>query len=64
MTLGTISDDEETSNVHVMPLGDLREHVSSCDCWCHPQPDIEDETVIVHNSMDGRERLEAGTLLH
>lgn len=44
---------------HVFPINDLREHqVDGGDCWCHP---VEDEDgVIVHNSMDGREKFETG----
>ena len=43
---------------HVLPINDLREHKESKDCWCIP---IEDEDgVIVHNSMDGREKYETG----
>ena len=48
-----------TECLHVVPVNDLREH--SCDkdkpCWCKP---IEDEGVIVHNSMDQRELYETG----
>lgn len=44
---------------HVVPINDLREH--SCDvdkpCWCNPS---NDDGVIVHNSMDGREKFETG----
>jgi hypothetical protein len=45
---------------HVMPENDLREHVMSADCWCHPAVDEEYENVLVHNSMDGREAFETG----
>lgn len=41
---------------HVIPLDDLRPH-SLTDCWCQP---FDDEGVIVHNSMDQRERYERG----
>ena len=48
---------------HVVPVGDLREH--SCDreeCWCRPR--VEDGDffgyVVVHNSVDGREKYETG----
>jgi hypothetical protein len=41
---------------HVYPVNDLREH-SVEDCWCHP---TDDEGVMVHNSLDGREFYERG----
>ena len=40
---------------HVVPMGDLRPHKSSRDCWCKPTPHDEEPSVWVHNSMDGRE---------
>lgn len=46
--------------VHVMPVEDLREHVCGDDCWCSP---TDDEGVIIHNSMDGREFFERGERL-
>ena len=42
---------------HVIPINDLKEHKESIDCWCNPN--IEDE-IVVHNSMDGREKYETG----
>lgn len=45
---------------HVMPIGDLREHETSRDCWCHPVEDEEHEDVFIHTSMDGREAFETG----
>lgn len=48
--------------VHVYPVDDLRAHdTSGRDCWCRPR--VEDEgghQIVVHNSMDGRERYETG----
>lgn len=46
--------------LHVIPVGDLREHEASVDCWCHPTPDEEEPSVYIHHSMDGRERVETG----
>jgi hypothetical protein len=45
--------------LHVVPIDDLREHSTDSDkpCWCHPE---EEDGVIVHNSMDGREKFETG----
>lgn len=44
------------SNVHVVPLNDIREHEDSEMCWCNPN--LEDG-VWIHKSMDGRELLES-----
>lgn len=41
---------------HVYPLYDLRDHVPQ-DCWCYP---TDDDGLIIHNSMDGRELYESG----
>lgn len=47
---------------HVYPVNDLDEHaVDNCfdECRCHPR--VQEESngyVIVHNSFDGRERME------
>lgn len=49
---------------HVIPLGDLREHQDTADCWCCP--DVHDEEagqMIVHHAMDGREAYETGQRL-
>jgi len=52
--------------IHVMPLGDLREHQASQQCWCHPELDDESGlggNIWVHNSLDGRELYERGERL-
>lgn len=48
--------------MHVIPRGDLREHVSREDCWCHPEHDEESGIVplLIHHSADGREDFESG----
>ena len=46
--------------VHVVPFGDLREHIASLNCWCKPIEDDEWPGVWVHNSMDRREDFENG----
>ena len=43
---------------HVIPVDDLRPHDPSQSCWCRPYLDADDDRVIVHNSMDGREMIE------
>jgi hypothetical protein len=49
---------------HVQPIDDLREHEDSAQCWCRPSVEEEEEgTLIVHNSMDGREAFESGERL-
>lgn len=43
-------------NFHVIPLGDLKKHAKSFDCWCNPG--IRNEFapfVVVHKSADKRE---------
>jgi hypothetical protein len=42
---------------HVIPVDDLREHHASLECWCGP---VEDDGVVVHNALDGREAYERG----
>lgn len=46
--------------VHFVPMGDIREHVSSIHCWCRPQEVGEDYWE--HNALDQRERYEEGEL--
>jgi hypothetical protein len=41
---------------HVYPVNDLREH-SVTNCWCEP---VDDDGIMVHNSLDGRELYERG----
>lgn len=46
--------------MHVYPLNDFREHeTDGRDCWCGPRIDDEDG-IVVHNSLDGREHYETG----
>lgn len=45
-----------TNVAHVYPVNDLRRH-SLRDCWCRP---VDDQGVILHNSLDGRESYETG----
>jgi hypothetical protein len=52
--------DKMPKRIHVYPLNDLRDHLIGDDdeCWCNPVPDSEYPTLLVHNSMDGREQYE------
>lgn len=52
---------------HVSPIDDLRPHLTTKYsetgelCWCRPEvQELEDRTLIIHNSMDGREQFETG----
>jgi hypothetical protein len=47
---------------HVFPVEDLRKHVTDqgFDCWCKPLPHEDDDSIVLHNSMDGREAFETG----
>lgn len=51
------------ANIHVAPLDDLKPHVLSVDCWCRPQIDDEEDSILNHRSMDGREAFESGERL-
>lgn len=45
---------------HVYPLNDFRDHdTDDKNCWCHPYIDDED-MLVIHNAMDGREHVENG----
>lgn len=45
---------------HVMPTDDIKCHHADSSCWCRPYVDIVDDTVLIHNSLDGREEYESG----
>lgn len=49
---------DDMSGGHVEPIDDLKEHIidSETPCWCHPA--IDDDGLVVHNSMDQRELYE------
>jgi hypothetical protein len=56
---------DSRTDIHVLPLNDLREHVEVRTCWCAPgleqvrHEDGRKACVLVrHNSMDGRELVE------
>ena len=40
---------------HVMPIGDLHEHIADPKCFCKP---TDDDGVWVHHSLDKREEFE------
>lgn len=43
--------------IHIVPVGDLREHITTEPCWCDPSPYANDrgELRLVHNALDGRD---------
>lgn len=43
-----------------MPIDDLKEHEASENCWCKPKTE---GSVLIHNSMDEREKYEEGERL-
>lgn len=54
---------ETDDEVHVVPIGDTREHVCSKDCWCEPEEDDEEPDIWLHNAADGRLAFETGERL-
>lgn len=48
--------------LHVVPLGDLRDHDAESCCWCRPTEDDEQPGVWHHHALDGREKYESGEL--
>lgn len=47
-------------SAQVYPVDDLKEHVvSGRVCWCEPEYDVVYD-VVIHNSMDQREKFETG----
>lgn len=40
---------------HVIPLGDMREHITDTSCWCDPTQDDEQEHLYIHHAADRRE---------
>jgi len=49
------------TEIHCIPVNDLRPHDLASNCWCHPK-DLG-EGVFSHNSLDGRESYENGRKL-
>ncbi len=47
---------------HVYPLNEFKDHnTDSKECWCQPEYD-EEFDVVIHNSLDQREKYETGEL--
>ena len=54
-----------TTAVHIRPINDLKHHIESVDCPCHPKVEMvynsiieEWSSVVIHNSYDGRDVIE------
>ena len=43
---------------HVVPVDDIRDHITDVTCWCQPSEDKDHRHLWVHQSADGRERRE------
>lgn len=46
--------------IHILPINDSEPHEEATTCKCKPTVEIleDGEMMIVHNSFDGRERVE------
>jgi len=62
VTAETCHSADVEDDLHVVPLGDLREHEFSRHCWCRPTEDGETLGMFVHHALDQRERYETGEL--
>ncbi len=49
---------DSRSDAHWLPMGDIRKHVASKECWCEPREGWNCEWF--HNAADDRERYEEG----
>lgn len=51
---------EDVGRFHVYPLNDDKEHtLEGLGCECKPRVEIENgREIVIHNSYDGREKLE------
>lgn len=47
-----------SGELHVVPLGDLVQHELVIGCVCGPLIDLIAPNVVIHHSLDGRERSE------
>jgi hypothetical protein len=50
---------DENEMTHIVPRNDLVEHYLSPKCWCNPEVD-HDDGIVIHNALDGRDKLESG----
>jgi hypothetical protein len=47
----------EHGETHLIPLGDLRDHEPTPQCWCNPE---RVDAILAHRAMDRREEYEDG----
>lgn len=48
--------EDDIPSWHIVPVGDIKEHVNSPYCWCEPVIDpCSDGLLYIHNALDGRE---------
>ena len=51
--------------IHIIPIGDLKEHTEQSTCECMPSAEVVNgETIIIHYSYDGREYSESERVLN
>lgn len=47
------------SDIHVLPIRDLKDHDESRTCWCHPDVQRHGRIhLVAHNAEDGRDLIE------
>jgi hypothetical protein len=56
---GWVNREDDDGYLHVLPIGDTRDHIEELGCWCEPAHDEECD-MVVHNSHDRREEFERG----
>ena len=61
-TTATVGQKSGLTDIHVLPIGDLMDHVESRSCWCYPRHEDENgrptdvgPMIVIHNALDGRE---------
>jgi hypothetical protein len=67
-TVVTPAQVDQPGDTHVIPVDDLRVHLERRTCWCAPsislvdsqtgEPFPDDQALVVHQAMDGRELVE------
>lgn len=45
--------------IHIIPIGDIEEHLEETACWCCPTvEEYEGNIICTHNAFDGRTKEE------
>jgi hypothetical protein len=42
----------------IVPMNDIREHVTGMRCWCNPE--VDETMMTIHNALDGRDEFMEG----